>query len=119
MPAKKGNQHNRTGKLKACAAKSKSEVLPPVLHEANLPAPRSLETVKEIREEMARIYKLVFEGKIMIEQATKLAYYLDKMIQAIKTEVELDTIKAAYAQAWGGVNIITNEEDFIDEKSDQ
>ncbi len=104
---------NRATKLKDLAEKGKQELLPPSIHNAQLPAPTSLDNVSEIRAEMGRIYKLVFQGKIALEDATRLAYYLDKMIQAIKTETELNTIAAAYAKAWGGVAIITDE-DAID-----
>ena len=95
-------------------AANAQEVIPAEIHDAKLPAPASLDTVRDIREEMARIYKLVFKGKIMLSDATKLAYYLDKMIQAIKTETELNTIAAAYAKAWGGVAIITDEREVLD-----
>lgn len=101
---------NKNEKLKELAAKADQTVLPPEIHNANLPAPRSLETVADIKNEMGRIYKLVFEGKIMLADATRLAYFLDKMIQSIKTQAELDVVQAAYAKAWGGVHIITDEE---------
>lgn len=89
-------------------------VLPPEIHDADLAPPKSLETVRDIREEMGRIYKLVFKGKVMLSDATRLAYYLDKMIQAIKTETELNTLAAAYSKAWGGVAILTNESEEQD-----
>jgi hypothetical protein len=96
-------------------AKAKeANLIPPEIHNANLPAPYRLETVRDIREEMSRIYKMVFKGKIMLSDATRLAYYLDKMIQAIKTETEMNAIAAAYAKAWGGINIITDNEEVID-----
>lgn len=105
---------NRATKLKDLADKGKQELLPPEVGTAKLPAPGELETVADIRAEMRRIYKMVFEGKVMLADATRLAYYLDRMIQAIKTETELNTIAAAYAKAWGGVAIITDESEIID-----
>lgn len=108
----KKNARGKLSNLKEGA--NKQEVLPPELHDAKLPAPATLDTVGEIRAEMARIYKMVFQGKIMLSDATRLSYYLDNMIKAIKTETELNTIAAAYAKAWGGVRIITNDEEVID-----
>ena len=104
---------NRATKVKALAEQSKGELLPPLLGDAQIAPPTALNTVRDIREEMARIYKLVFKGKVALSDATRLVYYLDRMIQAIKTETELDTIASAYAKAWGGVSIITDE-DVID-----
>lgn len=101
---------NKNEKLKELAAMGNQSVLPPEIHVANLPVPKSLESVVDIKGEMARIYKLVFEGKLALADATRLAYFLDKMIQAIKTQAELDVVQAAYAKAWGGVHIITDEE---------
>lgn len=101
--------------LTACADNVKQEYLPPEIHNAGLRAPTELGSVKDIREEMARIYKMVFEGKVMLQDATKLAYYLDRMIQAMKTEVELAAIQGAYAKAWSGVTFITDDEEVIDE----
>lgn len=101
---------NKNEKLKELATKGNQTVLPPEIHHANLPAPTSLDTVLDIKNEMSRIYKLVFKGQIALADATRLAYYLDKMIQAIKTQAELDVVQAAYAKAWGGVNVITDPE---------
>lgn len=106
----KKHKNGRANKLKACASNAKQDYLPPEIHDAKLPVPGSLATVGDIRAEMERIYKMVFRGEIMLADATRLAYYLDRMIQAIKTETELNTIAAAYAKAWGGVAIITDEE---------
>lgn len=108
-----------TKQLTDCAKKAKKDSPPPpALHTAGLRAPAELGTVKDIREEMARIYKLVFKGKVKLEDATRLAYYLDRMIQAIKTEVELNAVQAAYAKAWGGVMIISDDEEVIDVQTD-
>lgn len=112
---KKPKKHGRDKVLTACAQSAKQECLPPEIHNAGLRAPTELGSVKEIREEMARIYKMVFEGKVMLQDATKLAYYLDRMIQAMKTEVELAAIQGAYAKAWSGVTFITDDEEVIDE----
>lgn len=118
MAKKKSNKGAITGPTKQltdCAkAAKKDSPPPPALHTAGLRPPSELETVKDIREEMARIYKMVFKGQVALADATRLAYYLDRMIQAIKTEVELNTIQAAYAKAWGGVMIITDDEEVID-----
>lgn len=69
-------------------------------------APRTLVGIKEIRAEMARVYRFIFEGKIFPEDATKLIYMLDKMVQAIRSEAEMSAIMNQYQDAWSGVNVI-------------
>jgi hypothetical protein len=83
----------------------------PALYLGNIETPHagSLEDVKGIRAEMVRVYRLVFQGKIMLDEATRLSYMLTQMIQAVKAEAELDTLQKAYAKAWGGVMILTDD----------
>lgn len=68
-------------------------------------APRNLKGVKEIRAEMARVYRMIFDNKIVPSDATKLIFILDKMVQAIKSEAEMAQIANAYMDAWSGITI--------------
>lgn len=71
----------------------------------NAAPPVNLANIGEIRKELARIYRLVFKGKVELEDATRLAFILDKMVKAIKDEVELATLQNSYQDAWSGVSI--------------
>jgi hypothetical protein len=72
-------------------------------------APPTLVDVKAVRREMARVYRFVWENKIVIEDATKLVFVLDKMIQAFKSEAELAVLNNQYQDAWSGVMITPPE----------
>ena len=107
--------HNRNPKgknIKGQELMEKQQASLPSLHNGNIETPNrtSLDDVRGIRNEMTRVYRLVFQGKIMLEEATRLVYILREMIQAIKAETELDTLAKAYSKAWGGVAIITDDE---------
>ena len=97
--------------LKTQELKKNQSVLPTV-HGGQIetPHPSNFDTVGGIRSEMVRVYRLVFQGKIMLDEATRLSYMLTQMIQAVKAEAELDTLQKQYAKAWGGVMILTDNE---------
>lgn len=84
------------------------------LGDVETPHAPAFDTIKGIRAEMVRVYRLVFQGKIMLEEATRLSYMLTQMIQAVKAEAELDTLNKQYAKAWGGVMILTDNNEAID-----
>lgn len=71
--------------------------------------PRELKTIKGMRVEMSRVYRLVFENKIYPEDATKLIFILDKMVQSVRHEAEMNQLANAYQDAWSGVNIVPPE----------
>lgn len=93
-----------------------SQALVPMLHTGNVQGPetRQLETVGDMRREMQRVYRMVFRGELMLDEATRLIYILQNMIQAIKTENELNTLNDAYKKAWGGVAILINQNEETD-----
>ena len=93
------------GKAKSLGkGKGGGEVLPPEKRfDGN--APPDLGDVKAIRREMARVYRFIWQGKIMVEDATKLVFVLDKMVQAVKSEAEMAQLANAYMDAWSGIAI--------------
>lgn len=98
---------NRAIKLKELQDKGKSELLPPSIEDTKLSLPSDLSTIEGIEAEYRRIYRMVFKQQIQLADATRLAYFLDRMIQAKKARLEIDTINSQYANAWSGVSIIT------------
>jgi len=74
--------------------------------EVQKPSFEKINNIQGVRNEMTRVYRLVFDGKIMLDEATRLTYILHQMIQAIRVESEIDALNQAYAKSWGGVNII-------------
>ncbi len=70
------------------------------------PPQTGLGGIKELKAEMARVYRFVWLNKIAIEDATKLVFILDKMVQAVKNESEMALLLGQYQDAWGGVNVI-------------
>ena len=97
---------------KALAARpAKAELIPAL---STLPTPHSLESIADVRAEYQRLYRFIFQGKLKLEDATKLFYLLDRMIAAKKAETELDELAKAYAKSWGGIRIIVPSEEVID-----
>lgn len=92
-------------KAKALAKGKTGEVLPPERQRIAVEGPRPLTGIKEIRAEMARVYRGIFDNKIFPEDATKLIFILDKMVQAVKSEVEMAQLQNQYIGAWSGVAI--------------
>lgn len=84
----------------------------PMLSKGDIETPHApaFDDIRGIKAEMVRVYRLVFQGKIMLEEATRLSYMLTQMIQAVKAEAELSEMQKAYAMAWGGVHILTDNE---------
>lgn len=103
--AEKKTQTKRNKRLKALE-ESGSPL--PMLHRGEVYSPKTMQfdNIRGVRQEMTRVYKLVFDGKIMLDEATRLTYILHQMIQAIRVESEIDALNQAYAKSWGGVNII-------------
>lgn len=89
------------------AAKVGGEVLAPgeKLAVKGGPPTTGLNGIKEIRAEMARVYRMIFRGDIDPSDATKLVFMLDKMVQAVKSEVEMAQLQNQYIGAWSGVAI--------------
>lgn len=85
------------------------EVCPPEQKRVRDIAPRNLSDIKAIRAEMARVYRMIFEGNIFPEDATKLVFILNNMVQAIRHEAEMSQLMNAYQDAWSGVNITAPE----------
>jgi hypothetical protein len=81
------------------------EVIPADKPRVLAPPPVSLTGIKEIRAEMARVYRMIFRNEIYPEDATKLVFMLDKMVQAVKSEVEMAQLQNQYIGAWSGVAI--------------
>lgn len=65
-------------------------VSPPPPPPAKLPSPRlKLETVANVRRELARIYREARRGELKVDHATRLAYLLDLMARMIeRSELE-------------------------------
>ncbi len=78
----------------------------PDLVTGGLERPRTLKTIKDVRLEMARVYRAIFDGKITIQQAGSLIFMLDKMIKGIKDQVAVDTVQKEYQGAWTGFAIV-------------
>lgn len=89
-------------KVKTLRDKGKGEVSNPP---PKLNPPNSLATITDIRREMARVYRFVFDRHIYPEDATKLIFVLDKMVQAFRHEAELAQLQNSYQDAWSGVTI--------------
>ena len=78
----------------------------PVDVKGALERPRTLKSIKEVRLEMARIYRAIFDGKLTIQQAGSLIFMLDKLVKAIKGQIAVDTAAQAYMQSWAGFSIV-------------
>jgi len=109
----------RNKKLKSCEARAPRTPKEPkheiaLLAKGELTVPSKLESIGALREEMTRVYRLVFQGKLELTQATRLAYLLDRIITALKTEHDVEQAQQAYAKAWSGVLIIGNTQEVID-----
>jgi hypothetical protein len=82
----------------------------PDLVTGSLEQPRSLKTIKDVRLEMARVYRGIYAGKLTIQQAGSLIFMLDKLVKAIKDQVSIDALSQNYMQAWGGFSIVAPSE---------
>lgn len=100
----------------AAVKRNKTTLSPDFLMRGELTAPTKLESISQLREEMTRVYRLVYQGKLVLTEATRLVYLLDRIIVAMKTEHEIEQAQKAYAKAWSGVVIIGKPqgEEFID-----
>lgn len=69
---------------------------------AKLPSPRlKLETVRDVRRELARIYREARRGELKPETATKLAFLLDltaRMIERNELEARIEALEARGAR---------------------
>lgn len=68
--------------------------------------PRQLDTLKDVRNEMGRIYRATCTGRIPVEISTRLIYMLDRMSSSMKAEADVAEQQKAYAEAWNGVKLI-------------
>lgn len=91
---------------KSLANGKTGQVLPPPPPRIGLELPRSLNDIKGIRAEMARVYRGQFDGKVAPEDATKLIFILNIMVQAVRHEAEMAELQKQYQDAWSGVGII-------------
>lgn len=76
--------------------KNLMEVAPPqgeVLSPSNYGKPGRMKNLSGITREARRIYRLVCEGKIPVEEATKLFYMLDRMSRMAETALLEERLK--------------------------
>lgn len=95
---KKGKRKNRGGT-------GSPDILQPAKRFQCKP-PSNLSDIKAVRREIARVYRYVWEQKVFIEDATRLVFILNAMIQAFKDEAALAALQNQYQDAWSGVGII-------------
>lgn len=101
---KKGE--NRGEKIQKLAAQA-PVILDGDREKIKLPPPPNLKNIKDIKREMARVYRGVYRGELTIQQAGSLIFMLDKIVKAIKDQVAVDTVSQAYMQSWTGFSIIS------------
>lgn len=93
------------GKLQQLAAHA-PEIVGEISERVSLPPPPSLKTIKQVRKEMARVYRGVYKGDLTIQQAGSLIFMLDKIVKAMKDQVAVETIQKDYQAAWSGFAIV-------------
>lgn len=64
-----------------------------------------LKTAKQVRREMAYVYRQVWHGMIDTQQAMRLTAILDRLLNGMKIEAELDMLQKGYADAWTGITL--------------
>lgn len=101
--AERGDNHITLAKKKLEAQGMQAIITPDV---STIPNPKRFGSIADIFEEMQRVYRMVFEGKIHISDMTKMLYALNQMVQSVKAQKEIDTMEDAYAKQWQGVRII-------------
>lgn len=100
-----GDKPKRTGKFQQLAAQA-PDVVVEKGEGVRLPPPPTLKSIKDIKREMARVYRGIYRGELTIQQAGSLIFMLDKIVKAIKDQVAVDTVQKEYQGAWTGFAIV-------------
>lgn len=84
-------------------AKLPPDHLPPDVHRQ----PPKLETLGEVKQEIARVYRAVWEGRIAVGDGTRLTYMLTQLSKTIEAQEKLDEIDALLAKIpFRGLSVI-------------
>lgn len=80
--------------------------LPPRIGDGRIKPPKKLDTLADIANEQRRLYKMVLNGDLDVNDCKKLMYGLNLMVSTLKTKAKLDRLESAYIKQWCGVRII-------------
>jgi len=101
-------KNNKNGK-QVIDSSTKASILPPSLSDGVIKGPKKLESIGDIIREQQRLYKMVFNGDLALNDLSKLMYSLQNIIQGLKAKSEIDALEDAYIKQWQGVRIIAPE----------